>query len=936
MTPERWKTVQTLFEAALKKAPADRLAYLQEACENDTALFLEVSSLLSADEAPDSMLEGHAMELLSTDLDAPAIPSLQGSVIGPYRLQKQIGEGGMGLVYLAERIDGLFEQQVAIKIIKHGMDSAHIIRRFEEERRILARLQHENIARLLDGGVTEDGRPYFVMEYVEGVPIDKYCDNNQRSIDDRLALFVTVCKAVLYAHANLVVHRDLKPENILVTSDGTVKLLDFGIAKVLGNAEEQTQLTQAGNRILTPAYASPEQLRGELIGTSSDIYSLGVVLYELLTGQRPQTHGITEANLDPHHSQPDLPSRTIDQAIRSSDSATLDSISRARSTQPEKLRRQLKGDLDVICLKALRPDIQRRYRSVETFSEDIQRHRTGQPVLARPDSAGYKFRKLVQRHQIGVVITVAIFLLITSIVSFYTIQLSRERDRARSEAEKAEEVSKFLQGIFEVSDPSASRGETVTARELLDKGAQQVESDLADQPEVQAEMLDVIGKVYSELGLYDRAASMHKNALDKKQELLGDDHIEVATSLKLLGLTQRRLGNYPSADSAYRAALAIQRTSFGKTHKEVAETLTNLAVVVRRMGNDEEAADMLTEALQQRINLLGPMHIDVAQTMNNLAIVRMRLSEFEAADTLFAQVVDILQQTVGDIHPGVASSLNNRAYLQRQLGDDAAAENLYRKSLEVKRKLYGNEHPSLINSLNNLSSMLIISKKYDEAEVLINEGLEIGSKRLEDKHPDIANSLGHLSNISEARREYVRALELRREKLEIEQHVYGDDHISIAESKYGIAWLLSQQNLHEEAERTQREGLALSRKLFGEAHESVVRDLQGLGNILLAAQKFAQAEPILREALALRITLKGEDHVEVALSKNRLAELLFKTNRLVDAEIVLIEALQTFDTLLSNQDARTQKTLADLVALYEDWEKPGQAEKFRKRITSEF
>ena len=332
MTPDRWNKVQALFEAALEQEPAQRDAYLKAACEDDDELFREVASLLEADDENLSLLVGQALDAIDVH-DLTNNLSLEGAQIGPYRLLQQIGEGGMGLVYLAERADGLFEQQVALKLIKHGMDTAQIVRRFEAERQILARLQHEHIARLLDGGMTDNGLPYFVMEYVHGQPIDAYCNERRLSIDERLDLFVTVCKAVLYAHANLVVHRDLKPENILVTNEGQVKLLDFGIAKVLGDGEDRTQLTQAGGRVLTPAYASPEQLRGELIGTSSDIYSLGVVLYELLAGQRPYDASDTSPDKLAEalaSTEPDRPSTLVDRAMRSSDKTMAETISRPR------------------------------------------------------------------------------------------------------------------------------------------------------------------------------------------------------------------------------------------------------------------------------------------------------------------------------------------------------------------------------------------------------------------------------------------------------------------------------------------------------------------------------------------------------------------------------------------------------------------------------
>ncbi len=892
MTPERWNIVQEIFEQALKLAPAAQTAYLASACKDDPELLKEVTSLLQADLQEHSMLAGHALDAVNVD-ELSNVLSLEGKEIGPYRLIKQLGEGGMGVVYLAERADGVFEQQVALKLIKRGMDTDRIVRRFEAERNILARLQHDNIARVFDGGVTEDGLPYFVMEYVDGEPIDTYCDTQKVSIDQRLALFVTVCKAVMYAHANLVVHRDLKPENILVTRAGKVKLLDFGIAKVLGQEADHTRITQEGRHILTPAYASPEQRKGDTISTSSDIYSLGVVLYELLAGQRPyETPIALEAT-----KEPDRPSTLIDRAIRSQDATTADTISAARNTRPDKLRRLLSGDLDVICLKALRPEPERRYGSVEAFSDDIVRHRTGQPVLARPDTVGYRLRKFFGRHRAGIALTALVLLTISSLVGFYTQQLAEERDRAQREADKAQQVAAFLQEIFEVSNPSASKGETVTARELLDKGAARLESDLASQPEIMATMYDVIGMVYRELGLYPKADSMHRQALVNNQQLYGNQSLETASTLNLLGYVNRRQGDYAGADSMYRGALAIQRAQLGNEHEDIAETLANLAVVLRRMGNREEAETMVREALQQRIKLLGPEDLEVGATMNNLALILSQRGALDEADTLYGNVIEILKKTVGEAHPGMASTLNNRAYVKGELGNPVAADSLYRAALAVKKKLYGEVHPSHVVTLNNIAAQLNKQKKHDEAEQFVAEAMAIAEQVYNRPHPDVSHSLGHLANISEARGKLAEAEAFHRESMRIQQAVYGEQHSRVATSMYAIAGLLAAQGRYSEAVQVQREGLAMTQALTEEENLAVARDLQALGGILTDAGNLPEALPLLREALELRIKLRGEVHAEVAASQQRLGEALRKAGRLEDAEALLTQALATAEAI---------------------------------------
>lgn len=911
MTPDRWTRVQALFEAALGQAPADRAAYLRAACDGDAGLFEEVASLLDADNDSLPMLDGlaleHAEDLLPTATPDDEVPAFEGTVIGAYRLLRLLGEGGMGLVYLAERADGLYEQQVALKLIKRGMDSAQIVRRFEVERQILARLQHAHIARLLDGGLTDDGRPYFVMEVVDGEPIDVYCDTHRLTVDERLNLFATVCQAVVYAHANLVVHRDLKPENILVTPDGTVKLLDFGIAKVLQDDDDVTRLTQVGGRILTPGYASPEQLRGEVIGTASDIYSLGVVLYELLAGQRPPAATGEAYSQTLATTEPERPSTAVSQSP--GEQAT--TVSTARRTQPDKLRQRLAGDLDVICLKALRSEPERRYGSVEAFAEDVRRHRVGLPVLARPDTVGYRVRKFVQRHRTGVALTTVTVLVIAALVGFYTTRLAEERDRAQIEAAKAQQVAAFLQDLFEVSSPSQSRGETVTARELLDRGAERLDADLADQPEVRATMYDVVGSVYRELGLYDDAASLLQQALTTKRDVYGADAAEVATTLTQLGITHRVQGDYAAADSAYRAALAIQQATYGPEHADIAETLTNLAVVVRRQGDLPRAETLAREALAQRIQFLGFDDEEVAGSMNNLAVILSLQDKMEEADSLYALATGVLRRTAGDLHPGVASMLNNRAYIRGQLGDLPASEALYREAIMAKRSLLGPDHPGLVRNLNNLTSTLMSQEKYAAADSVLAEAFTISEAALPDAHPDVGISLAHRGRLraaqgraAEAGRDFLASIDVRRD-------VYEAPHHRIASSLHGLAQALSDQGRHAEAEATQREGLAMSRALEREA--DIARDLRSLGDILTAAGQHAAAEPVLRDALARHVELFEAVHREVALTQVSLARALIGQERTDDAEALLTEAWPTLEA-----SAGPRTPLRDALALLAD------------------
>ncbi|NBC17317.1 MAG: protein kinase, partial [Bacteroidetes bacterium] len=469
---ERWEQIDRLFAEALERPPDERTAFLRARCGNDVALYREVVTLLKSDAEAESVL-GESV----TAFAAPLLPALEadladgfapGERVGPYRLQHEIGRGGMGAVYLAERVDGQFDRRVALKVIKRGMDTDEILHRFRFERQILARLEHPHIARLYDAGVTDDGRPYLAMEYVDGQPLHRYCDGRTLPVDERLRLFQTVCAAVQFAHQNLVIHRDLKPSNILVTEGGAVKLLDFGIAKLLSDEATGAPLTRTGVRVLTPEYAAPEQRTDSVVTTAADVYALGVVLYELLTGRRPLA---PDALPD---TAPEPPSTAVTKPTERSHAdgttttLTPETVSTARQTSAERLRRRLRGDLDVIVLKALRPEPERRYASAEAFLEDIKRHLDGLPVQARPDTLGYRLRKFVQRHTAGVAAAAAVLALILAFSVLHTTRVTQERNLARQERDKAAEVAAFLEGLFDASDPFApERLDTMQVRTFL-------------------------------------------------------------------------------------------------------------------------------------------------------------------------------------------------------------------------------------------------------------------------------------------------------------------------------------------------------------------------------------------------------------------------------------------------------------------------------------
>jgi serine/threonine-protein kinase len=934
MDAARWEHVQSLFEAALEKDPSEWKAFLREACGGDEEIYHEVYSLLKADDQTLSFLDGVALG--AADLLEEL--SLEGQQVGPYRILQELGHGGMGAVYLAERADGQFQQRVALKLIKHGMDTRQIVRRFQAERQILARLQHENIARLLDGGVTEAGLPYFAMEYVDGEPIDQYCDSRRLSIEERLELFVTVCKAVLYAHSKLVVHRDLKPENILVSDEGTtgkpvVKLLDFGIAKVLEGEEEG--LTQTGGRVMTPAYASPEQIRGEGVGTSTDIYSLGVVLYELLAGHRPYAargRSPLEVARVMEEEEPKRPSTLLKQEDPTEETVTLASISRARRTHPERLRRKLEGDLDVICLKALRKEQERRYGSVDQFAADISRHLSGLPVLARPDTAGYRLRKFLLRHRTGVVATVVVLLMLGTLVTFYTLRLAEERDRARLEAEKADQVASYLQDIFVVADPSMTQGETVTARELLEEGARRIERELADQPGVQAEMMDVMGKVYQRMGLYPQAEPLLKQALALRQDLHGRQHPDLAVSLYDLGSYYRDVGEYEAAEPLYRQALEMQEALFGPEHADVAASLRSLASLYRQQGEYEAAEPLYRQALAMQQRLLGPEDERTTSTKNSLALLLDRMGAYDDAEALYREVLRIDRQRLGAEDPDVATVMSNLAYMLRRKRDYPAAESLYRETLAVQRKIHGEEHPNVANTMRFLGSLLRDMEHYEEAEALYRSALDMRLKLLGPEHPDIPNTMNSLALLLVRTGDFEGAEAMYRDVVKLFRQSLGDDHPHLAAGLNNLASVLRDKGDLDAASAHYEESLAILRAGLPEQHPELVYPLEGLAGVFLRQQHPDRAEPLLREVLAIRRANRPAGHRYIADAASELGRCLVQLERFDEGETLLLESLPVLTDQRGADHPQTRSTVEGLAELYERWGRTEQAAGYKAML----
>ncbi len=925
MTPERWQQIKVLVALALEREPGERPALLDRECRDDEPLRLEVETLIASCEEDRDLIEKLTAERARTLILSGEPRVVSTLTVGPYQVMGEIGHGGMGTVYVAMRADDQYRKRVAIKLVRRGMDTEQILSRFRHERQILASLDHPNIARLLDGGTTEEGLPYFVMEHIEGQRIDEYCDARRLTTIERLKLFREVCSAIHYAHQNLIVHRDVKPSNILVTPDGAPKLVDFGIAKLLKPEMYARTIapTIAAVRPMTPDYASPEQVRGQPITTASDIYSLGVLLYELLTGHRPyRGAGLTLQELEMAicDEEPERPStavnrveEVIDEDGSSQKTLSPETVSRTREGQPDKLQRKLKGDLDNIVLMAMRKEPQRRYASVEQFSEDIRRHLDGLPVIARKDTFGYRTDKFVRRHKFGVAAATALIVLAIAAAVAIVMQSAR----AARERDKAEKVSAFLVDIFKLSDPSEARGKTVTARDILDKGAERIERELKDQPDVQATLMDTIGLVYRGLGFYDSAAPLLEKSLSLRRELFGGEHLDVAKSLNDLGLVMIDKQNTASAEPLLKEALAMRRKLLGKEHKDVAESMNLLGLVLYFRGDFASAEQLQRETLAMRRRLLGNEHQDVAQSLNNLGLTLHDRGEDDAAEPFLQEALAIDRRLLGDEHTEVATFMINLASVKFAKGDFEEAERLHREGLVLDRKLWGNEHPRVALRLNNLAEAIRERGAYEEALPLYREAIAIDRKAIGEESWTVALFTSNLAAALHGEGNLAEAEPLYRNALTIFKKQLGDSHPRTARCTTRLARLLFEKGDLAGAEQMLRQSLEIQRKNFPGGHRDLATTEVALGDLLVRRGDAQGAESLLREGLGFRTSKLKNGNWQIAEAESALGGCLAALKRYDEAEPLLTASYSVLRAKRGDNDKETARALARLIQLYQ-------------------
>ncbi len=670
--------------------------------------------------------------------------------IGPYRLVRKLGEGGMGQVWLAEQTAPV-KRQVALKLIRVGIYDDAVVQRFQAEQQSLAMMNHPSIAKVFDAGSTPDGQPYFIMEYVDGPSITKYCDSKKLKIRERLELLIKVCEGVQHAHQKAIIHRDLKPSNVLVSEvDGKPlpRIIDFGIAKAISSkpGADQTMFTQIGAMVGTPGFMSPEQADPSVldVDTRTDVYSLGVILYALLAGMLPfdteqwRKRPIDEVLRQLRQEDPPSPSTKLDPRTETSTA-----IAELRGTEPKQLASLLHGDLDAITLKAVERDRTRRYGTPSELAADIQRYLHNEPVLAQPASVSYRLKKYVRRHRVGVSVAAGLMLLLAGFVVLQAMQLrriTRERDRA-------DRVTQFMTGMFRVSDPSEARGNTITAREILDKSSKEIDKSLEKDPELQAQMMYVMGRVYQDLGLYPKAQSLLEQAVEIQRTVLGPGNAETLGTMNALALGLLEEGRLPEAEKLARQTLATARKTLGAKNANTLKSMNTLDTILTEEGKYEEAEKLARETVDRARSLIGPEDPDSVKYLANLASVENGLGRYAEAEKLLREALEVQRRVVGPEHPNTLLLMNNLAVVLDDSGHWAESEKIEREVLDIERRILGSEHPDTLRTMENLANALSELERYAEAEKLERETIDLRTRISGPDHPLTAGAVYDLACI---------------------------------------------------------------------------------------------------------------------------------------------------------------------------------------------
>lgn len=873
MDAERWERIQAIFHAASRLPAGEQREYVASRCGSEPDLADTVMAMLEADSEPglmDGGVGGLAAPVLAGDAESKAGP---GQHIGPYRIERVLGEGGMGTVFLASRAD--LGSAAAIKVLRDGWISPERRRRFAAEQRLLARLNHPSIARLMDADTLADGTPYFVMEYVEGVPLDRYFAGRADSVEERLKVFRAVCEAVRFAHQHAVIHRDLKPSNVLVAQDGTVKLLDFGIAKHVSESEMDPDHTRTGLRMLTPAYASPEQIRGEHAGVHTDVYSLGVILYQVLTGRLP--HDVSR--LTPAAALSAITDRT---PVRPSLVAK-----RVRQQEGRTAGEAAWADLDVLCLKAMHRDVSQRYGSVEALIRDIDHYLRREPLEARPDTLTYRLSKFMRRRRREVAAAALLAVTFSGVVLYLMARLARERNAALAEAARTERVQRFMLNLFDGGDRDAGPSKDLMVSTLIDRGAREARMLDRDQA-VQAELYHTLGGIYQKLGRLDEAESMLRMALDRRRGGAARGGAESRVALGLLRVDQARLDE---AEKLIRDALAQSRREMPAGHPAIASATDALGRVLGEQGKYAEAIPILEEAVRLR-SAASSAPADLAASLYELSNAHFYAGHYDQAEQLTRRVLGMNKQIYGERHPRVAECLVNLGAIQQDRGNYTEAEKLHRQGLEVTRAFFGENHHRTASGMTMVARALVFQGRVEEAIVLLRRALAIQESVFGPVHPRVASALNELGN----------------------------------------SWLKLAQ--FDEGQAAFRRVIEIYRKIYGEKHYLIGIGTSNLGSAYMAAKQWREAERLFREAAAMFETTQGPDHLNTAIARIKLGRTFLRQGRTPEAVESTYAGYQILSRQANPSVSWLQSARTDLAEAYSALGQPEKAEPFRREFAA--
>jgi serine/threonine-protein kinase len=869
---ERWEKIQSLFHAAADLPAGEQRAFVVSQCD-DPDIVAKTLAMLEADSRGGSLLDRGVATLARDVFDAAATFTPAAERFGPYRLTRVLGEGGMGIVYLAERDD--IGALAAVKILRDAWLSPARRERFTAEQRMLAQLNHPFIARLYDAGALADGTPWFVMEYVDGLRLNEYCTNHALSLAARLRLFRDVCEAVQHAHRHLVIHRDLKPSNILVKADGSVKLLDFGIAKQLDALDGRADQTRTGVRLMTPAYAAPEQIRGGRIAIHTDVYALGVILYELITGRLP---------FDPAG----LTSEEIEALVTNQDP---ERPSSSRQTAGQTWSKNEWADLDVLCLTAMHKDPQRRYATVDALIRDVDHFLNGEPLEARPDRAWYRIRKFAKRNREAVTAASVAFVLVVSLVAFYTARLRTARNTAVAEAARAQRLQRFTLDLFDGGDKIVGPADTLRVISLVDRGLAEARS-LDAEPATQAELFLTLGGIYQKLGKLARADSLIALSVERRRTLLGPSHPDVAAALVAHGEVRIDEARFEDAERLIREGFEMAKRTLPATAPGVVNATAALGHVLQERGQYDTAIPLLGDVVRLR-EQSGDRPADVAASMSALADAHYYAGHYPVADSLNQRVLATYRQSYGDRHPLVADILINLGASQFDRGNYVEAERLDRQALDITRAFYGEQHHRTAANVTMLGRALVFQNRFDEATKLLTEALAIRERVFGPVHPLVASTLNELGNIAIQRQRFDDAESAFRRMLGIYRTTYGDNHYLIA---------LAQSNL---------------------------------ASAFMGRKDHAGAEALYREAIRRYAATQGAEHLNTGIARIKLGRSLLRQSRFAEATT---ESFAGYEILIKQANPAIgfiQNARRDLVAAFDSLKQPDRAARFRTELAAE-